>query len=581
MKVLEGRVEPRAWRARKARAAGALRAIVNMGAVENAEGTLRASWELTRQYKFPIFARDWTYSQLLEWAAQRYRFQDFIEYGSEVLSFNDLNRRANRVARRLRAVGVGRGVGVALMMSNHPRFLETFFAVQKVGGYVVPVNTGLVGEGLEYILDHSEVRVIVLDHESAEKVGAVASKLGQLKQFFVSVAEAPANYRIPDGMSDYATLERGNADDGDNVGLHPNPDDPSLLLYTSGTTGLPKAVVTPYSTQRLKGIGVMAHMQYGKDDKLYTCLPLFHANALILTTMAALWVGIPVRLSKRFSVSRFWKEVAESGATHFNTVGSMIPLLLKSPPSKYDREHKVKRVWSAACPLDAWAPFERRFGVDIWEGYGAVDGAGVTITNSGDGPPGSLGKPSAAMKYRLVDEEGRDAAVGTPGELWVFVGTSPSSKVRYFRNETATGEKVQDGWLRTGDLMKADAQGYLYFVGRHTDSMRRRGENVSAFEVERAVDAYPDVLESAAFGVPSPVGEQDIMVSLVPREGCVLEPKAFLAFLQARLPKYAVPTYVDVLAELPKTGTHRVVKGELKRRGVTATTIRLDKLNAN
>jgi crotonobetaine/carnitine-CoA ligase len=129
--------------------------------------------------------------------------------------------------------------------------------------------------------------------------------------------------------------------------------------------------------------------------------------------------------------------------------------------------------------------------------------------------------------------------------------------------------------------MKADAQGYLYFVGRHTDSMRRRGENVSAFEVEKVVDAHSDVLESAAFGVPSPVGEQDIMVSIVPREGCRLDPKALLAFLQARLPKYAIPTYIDVVAELPKTGTHRVVKGELRRRGVTATTIRLDQLDAN
>jgi crotonobetaine/carnitine-CoA ligase len=256
----------------------------------------------------------------------------------------------------------------------------------------------------------------------------------------------------------------------------------------------------------------------------------------------------------------------------------MIPILLKTPPSPYDRAHKVKRIVSAACPADAWEAFEQRFGVEIWEAYGAVDGAGLVILNPGTGPIGSLGRPGRAVRWKLAGENGEPVSSGQPGELQVFVGNKKESKVRFWKNEKASNEKVNDGWLHTGDLMQADEKGYLYFVGRNTDSMRRRGENVSAYEVEKIVDAYPDVLESAAFGVPSPLGEQDIMVSVVPVEGRNIDPAAFLKFLQERLPKYAVPSYLDIVSEFPKTGTHRVIKGDLKKRGVSASTIHLGDL---
>ncbi|MEY4510898.1 MAG: AMP-dependent synthetase and ligase [Pseudomonadota bacterium] len=254
----------------------------------------------------------------------------------------------------------------------------------------------------------------------------------------------------------------------------------------------------------------------------------------------------------------------------------MIPILLKTDPSASDRAHKVKRVISAACPRDAWVPFEQRFGTKLWEGYGAVDGGGVTIFNAGNAPIGSLGKLPRAVKWRLVDEHGNDAPPGGSGELWVYVGEKRESRVEYWRNEKASSEKVIDGWMRSGDLMSADAAGFLYFVGRNTDSMRRRGENVSAYEVEKVVDSHPDVLESAAFGVPSPVGEQDIMISVVPVEGRTIDPKALARFLKERLPKYALPSYLDVVSELPKTGTHRVIKADLKKRGVTRATVAID-----
>lgn len=564
------------FRARRKILAGVGRALWNIGRVERQEGTLSGTLRLMRRTKGPAFAHDWTFSELLEWAADRYRGKTFLEYGSDSYTFDEMNQRANRVARQLQKAGVGDGTGVALMLSNHPRFLDAFFAVQKLGGYAVPVNIALVGEGLAYILDHSEASAVVCDHATAPKVAEVLPKLKRVEHVWVNAAEAPGDFTLPEGMHLFAELERGTTADGDNLGVPAKDDGPSLLLYTSGTTGLPKAVVSMYRQQRVKPIGLLANLVYEKTDKLYTCLPLYHANALLLTVMQALWVGIPLYLSKRFSASRFWKELAQCGATQLNTIGGMIPILLKTPPSPYDRAHRVKRVVSAACPKDAWETFEQRFGVEIWEAYGAVDGAGVTIMNMGTAPIGSIGKVNKGVRWRLVGKDGQDVPTGEPGELWVYVGDKSESKVPYWKNEKASNEKVVDGWLHTGDLMQTDERGYLYFVGRNTDSMRRRGENVSAFEVEKVVDGYPDVLESAAFGVPSPLGEQDIMVSVVPVDGRTIVPKELLAYMRQNLPKYAVPSYLDIVDELPKTGTHRVIKHELKKRGVTATTIRLD-----
>ncbi len=578
MSTLQARLK--SLRSRKDLLVAAARAAYAVGSLEHSEGTLGRTWALTRKRKGLAFARDWTFAELYEWAADRYRGQSFLEYGTERYTFDEMNRRANRVARSLRAAGVEQGKGVALMLGNHPHFLDTFFAVQKLGAYAVPVNTALVADGLSYILDHSEVCAVVCDPDTAPKIAAVRGQIPRIANVWVSTAEADRDYLLPSGMRPFSELERGDAADGDNLGVHPPAEAPSLLLYTSGTTGLPKAVVSPFGQQRVKALGLGANFFYNPQDKLYTCLPLFHANALLLTVMSALWVGIPVHLSKRFSASRFWREISESGATCFNSIGGMIPILLKTPPSPYDRNHKLRRVLSAACPKDAWRPFEERFGVEIWEGYSAVDGAGVMIINTGSAPIGSLGKPARSMKWRLVDDAGKDVDPGNPGELWVHVGNKTESRVPYWKNEKASNEKVTDGWLHTGDVMQADAEGYLYFVGRNTDSMRRRGENVSAYEVEKVVDGHPDVLESAAFGVPSPVGEQDIMISVVPVEGKTIVPAQLVAYLRERLPKYAQPSYLDIVSELPKTGTHRVIKSDLKKRGVSTSTVRLEELAA-
>jgi crotonobetaine/carnitine-CoA ligase len=557
-------------------AKGAVRALRHVVSLERRSGTLLKTLQCMREQKAPAFYEDWTYGQLLEWAAQKHQGGLFLEYQQQRISFDEMNRRVNRVAQQFRVNGIGSRDGVAIMMANHPHFLDAFFAIQKLGAYAVPVNTALVHEGLAYILTHSEVKAIVCDHEAAEKIAAVRDRLTHIKHIWVVTDEAPASFQLPEGMQKFSALEVGSLASASNPRTRPDPEAPSLLLYTSGTTGLPKAVVSPYGKQRVKAIGILANLLAHQDDKIYTCLPLFHANALLLSVMQCLWVGIPLHLAKRFSASRFWQEVSTCGATQFNTVGSMIPVLLKTPPTAYEQSNKVRRVISAACPKDAWKVFEDRFGVRLWEGYGAVDGAGITIINMGNAPVGSIGRPGRNVRWKLKAEDGSDAGVGQPGELCVYVANRPESKVPYWKNEKASNEKVIDGWLHTGDMLQKDEKNYLYFVGRNTDSMRVRGENVSAYEVEKVADSYPGVLESAAFGVPSSMGESDIMISVIPIDAKAFDVAAFTQFMRDNLPKYAVPTYLNLVSEFPKTGTHRVIKKELKERGITPTTITLD-----
>jgi crotonobetaine/carnitine-CoA ligase len=310
---------------------------------------------------------------------------------------------------------------------------------------------------------------------------------------------------------------------------------------------------------------------FRSSDIYYTYLSLCHGNALFLTTTMTLAVRGTVALSRKFSASRFWDTVRKHRATVFNTIGSIIPILMKQPEKPDDRDHAVRVVLSAACPADMWIPFEQRFGLTLYEGYGAVDGGGKGIMNLGTAPPGSLGKPSAAVTCRIVDETGREVTGHAPGELLFAVGKGQSA-VEYYKNPAASEKKSKDGWLHTGDIVRRDAQGYLYFVGRNTESMRKGGENVSAYEVEHVMLQHPAIEDVAVYAVPSELGEDEIMASIKPVNGNRPDPEEIRAFLSDKLARYAIPRYLRFVDEFPKTNTHRIIKRRLEEQGVTDDT---------
>jgi crotonobetaine/carnitine-CoA ligase len=516
---------------------------------------------------------DMSWSDLLEERACMVPYKTFLMYKNERFTYAQMDANANRMANFLLSKGGGKGLGLAIFMKNSPRFLDIFFGAQKIGMYLVPLNPELKGDNLKYVIEHSDVSFLALDAELLDGFTPIASSV-KLKGVFVDdIEEESRGISIP---SSIIRLSEAYAPRASTVKPKTgyNKQDMCLIMYTSGTSGRRKGVVYRYYNTTVKKLCIMSNVILNSDDVCYTPLALIHGNALFLTITTAMAAKASVALSRKFSASKFWEEVCTYNATTFNTLGSMIPILMKQPPKPNDADNKVRYVLSAACPAEMWGPFEKRFGLKIYEGYGAVDGGGKAIMNFGTAPAGSLGKPIPPAKpgeMRLVDAQGKDVPTGTPGEL-IFKVSGSKGRVEYYKNEEASNEKVHDGFLYTGDLVRMDEQGYLYFVGRNTESMRRGGENVSAYEVEHAIMEHPAVEEVAVYAVPSELAEDEIMASIKLVQGQSVKPQKLIAFMQDKLERFAVPRYIRFVSEFPMTNTHRIIKKELEKIGVTNDT---------
>lgn len=543
---------------------------------EISRGTLIKNLEGIGNIKIPV---DMSWAALLEERAIQVPHKTFLYYEKERYTYQEMDMNANKMANLLKWFGGGRGKGLGIFMKNSPRYLDVFFGAQKIGMYLVPLNPELKGDGLQYVIDHSDVEFLVVDDELFNTLAAVKKELPKVKHIFVNDLEPDTqNINVPFGIKKLSMVKDQS---GVNTGFGYNPEDMCLIMYTSGTTGRAKGVVYRYGRSSVKKLSLLSGLFVRPEDIYYTAMQLCHGNAMFLTITCSLAQRASVALARKFSASKFWEDIRRHQVTIFNVIGSMVPILMKQPPSPQDAQNHVRVVLSAACPADMWEAFEKRFGLTIYEGYGAVDGGSKIIMNPGTGPIGSIGKPNNRIgKYRLIDAEGRDVKQGDTGELvFLLDGKKSSSKkkksgegVEYYKNEKATGEKNKDGLLYTGDLLRSDKKGYLYFVGRNTESMRKGGENVSAFEVEHVIMDHPAVEEVAVYAVPSEMAEDEIMASVKLVEGMTLDPGDLIAFLKDRLARYAVPRYIRVVQEFPMTNSFRVVKKELEKIGVTPDT---------
>jgi crotonobetaine/carnitine-CoA ligase len=541
-------------------------------------GTLRDTLRLTREKGRLTVAHDVSHAGLLEEKAAKHGDRPFLNYYGRSFTYAEMDANANRVARYLQGLGAGPGKAIAIMMKNSPRWLDVFFGAQKLGMCAVPVNIALRGNQLSHIFNNSGSTYACIDYDLLPFYENIKDKLQNPPVTVVNPPSDGKGFRADDA---YVSMDEayGRGAGTGKPAVVPREGDPCLLLYTSGTTGLPKGVPTHYGRTSIRMMNLLSRTLLNRNDVYFTCLPLFHANAILLTVTSAMNVGAQVALREKFSASRFWDEVRETGATIFNTIGGIIPILMKQPEKPGDRNHSVKQVLSAACPADMWEKFENRFGVKIIEGYGAVDGGGVVVMNYGQAPAGSMGKPLGS-KYRIVDGDNKDVPSGQSGELIFFTGKKTNKAVEYYKDEKATSSKLRDGWLYTGDMVYADKKGYLYFVGRKTESLRRRGENISAYEVEHAILQHPKIVECAAYAVPSELGEDEVMTAIVPVAGTAIDVKELREFLKDHLAKFAIPRYFRIMPELPKTETQRVIKGILSKEGITADTMDMEKMQS-
>jgi crotonobetaine/carnitine-CoA ligase len=514
------------------------------------------------------FAEDMSWAELSEEKARQFGDRTFLIYEETEFSFRQMDENANRMANFLLTLGAGKAKGVAIIMANCPQFLDVYIGSQKLGMYSIPINTSLRGDSLLYILNHSDAEFVFIDEEFLEAYKKIEDKIEKRKTVIVNLSAGAGASAPSRGMLNLADAYKQPAQKP-NVKYDKN--DICFILYTSGTTGLPKGVMYRYGKTTLKLLSLPAYALYRKSDILFTCLPLFHGNALWLCVTQGMHRGCKVVLARKFSASRFWDDIRQYKITAFNTIGAMIPILMKQPPRENDNVNNVRFTLSAACPVDEWEKFEKRFGIKIYEAYGSVDGGGKSIMNLGNAPVGSIGKPAPNTVYRLVDNEGNDVPDGTPGQL-IFESKSKKKSVEYFKNEKAGNDKLKDGWIYTGDLVKRDKNGYLYFVGRNAEFMRIKGENVSAYEVEHTIQKNPSVLEAAVYAVPSELAEDEIMTSVSLVEGHTLKEADLVESLKEDLAKFAVPRFVRIVKEFPKTETQRIIKKELERQGVVAGT---------
>lgn len=488
------------------------------------------------------------------------------------LSYGEVDAMADRVASALRALGAKKGDTVCFMMGNRPEFLLAWFGCARGGLVQVPINTAYKGDLLTYVIEHSGATLIVVDPGLIHQLGTAGKALRAMRHVIVAGESADASKAL--GVSSILGwnefLELGARQSTADPAVEPH--DLATLMYTSGTTGQSKGVMTPHLHNLTQGFEAAEALRIGVRDVLYTCMPLFHGNAQWATVLNALSAGATIALGERFSASRFWEEARQLGATECNLIGSMLYMLDAQPASEHDRAHKIKTVFAAPAPLDVFHRFEDRFGVHIIEGYGLTETKNVAYNPYYARRPGSFGKPTPTSILAILGPRGEELAPGMVGEI-AYRPKLPNILCHgYFRDPEATLRAMKDLWWHTGDLGYRDEEGYFYFVDRLKDCIRRRGENISSFELERTLLSHPSVADAAVIAVPSDIAEDDVMAVIVPREGTKIMPEDFFRFCDQRLPYFMVPRYYRQVDNLPRTANDKVRKVELRQAGVTPDT---------
>lgn len=490
----------------------------------------------------------------------------FLRMMSGEWTYREIDDASTRIAHGLRRLGVERGHNVSLMLPNCVEFLVVWLALSKLGAVTAPANTAFRGPALVAALDLVESRILIAHTSLRELWQPARTSLATIDTLVLVGSDAR------DGEISYASLLASTPPADGEPFPEVSAGEPCLLLYTSGTTGPSKAAMIPHRYVLVQAASVIEGLGLTPDDVLYCPYPMFHIDAAIMTIAPALLMRSVAAIGERFSVSRYWDEMRALRATVFDFMGATLTMLWKAPPSPRDRDHKARLGWGV--PMPEWAPqFEERFGCRLVELYGSTE-AGTFIYTPLDEPRrlGSCGKPLSRWDIALVDREGFEVPVGQPGELVVRPREPSILMDGYYRNPDATAEAFRHLWFHTGDLLRRDADGFLYFVGRLKDMVRRRGENISSAEVELGIETHPDVLESAVIGVPSEMTEEEVMACVVPRPGSTLTPALLAEHCASRMARFMVPRYIRFMPALPKTPTDKVEKFRLKADSITPDT---------
>ena len=480
----------------------------------------------------------------------------FCFFDDSRITFAELERSVKRLATGLASLGLGPGDRVAVMLTNHPDHVVAFLALATLGVTQIPINIHLRGLGLRYVVEHSEARAILADQRFSTEIASTLTNPTHLELFvWRGEAVTPTTGRslsLDDVMSAGTTSSPTAAPPSDHV---------VSITYTSGTTGPPKGVMLGEKPYLMAGLvaGRLADVRPG--DVMLTWEPLYHIGGSQVI-VACLRYGVPMALLERFSASAFWDEARRFKATQMHYLGGVLGLLLKQPARPDDHAHSVRIAWGGGAPAHLWEPFERRFGVRIREAYGMTEAASFTTINL-EGRVGSIGRPVPHFEVKILTDDGRTAAPHETGQIVVREREPGLFMNGYFKDPERTAEALRDGWLHTGDFGARDADGFFYFAGRRRDRLRRRGENVSAWEIEQVVGMHADVEACAAIGVASEIGDEDVKIFVKPVAGRRLDPLDVIRWCERHLAYFQIPRYVEMIDAFPLTPTERIRKDQL------------------
>jgi crotonobetaine/carnitine-CoA ligase len=512
----------------------------------------------------PFAPRERTLPAMLERQAARFGTRTLFVVGEARWRYDDAREHAARFGGALRAAGVCEGDRVALMCTNRVEFMQVFLGCGWIGAIAVPINVASRGESLRHVLVNCGARLLVIEGALLGAVTDLGAATLPLERLWIVGAGAQC---APPELAREAFPAAGDAVDPAPV----RPGQTAAILYTSGTTGPSKGVCCPHAQFYWWGVHTGRMLGLRDGDVLHTTLPLFHTNALN-TFYQALLTGSSQVLERRFSASAFWESLAARDATVTYLLGAMVPILLSKDPGEHDRGHRVRIALGPGVPPQFHARFRERFGVQLVEGYGSTETNFVIGAEAHEQRPGTMGRVRAGFEARVVDDEDNPLADGEAGELVLHASEPYAFATGYFAMADKTVEAWRNLWFHTGDRVVRDPDGFFRFVDRLKDAIRRRGENISSFEVERVILGHPAVETAAVFPVKSELAEDEVMAAVVLRAGATLSASELVAHCEPSLPYFAVPRFVEFVASLPATENGKIEKFRLRERGVTGQT---------
>ncbi|MFX1322781.1 MAG: AMP-binding protein, partial [Promethearchaeota archaeon] len=517
--------------------------------------------DLTKVYDI----QDATLPKMIESKALINKDKPFIYFHDEVYTYEDVNIISNQIAngliKQIKKLQL-KNPNISLIFPNNPEALFCWFAIAKTGSVFVPISYLLKKDLLEFILRNSNSEILIIDYIYLANVKEIYENLPNIKKIFIR--NAPNDYEYDEKYASFAEIFSENLE---NPNIHMNSFHPLEISYTSGTTGIPKGVLyRNYYT--LSGISVGRQLEdlgFGSNfDKFYCPLPLFQGLERYFLIIPIIYYNGSIIIAEKFDVSTFWSDIEKFKPDGFCYYGAHLTMLVNQPPSKSDRNHSIKYAFGAGALKKIWETFERRFGIQIIEMWSLVEGIGFTINNVGSkgGKLGSIGKSARGVEIKIVDSEGKVLPPGRDNIGEICARTRLPFELKYYnlQEETIT-RKGEDRWVYTGDFGYADHEGFIYYLGRKSDMIRREKEIFFAVDIEIVANSHPLIVESAVFEVSdSKSSEIHLKICAVIQKGASITHKEFYKFLQQNLAYFMVPRYIEFKEELPKNANELIQK---------------------